>query len=698
MGAIDLPQLRGTDDLLDHKQDAGLLGQFLRSAAYAGVEAPTRALAQIADHYTDAGLDQKVQNGFKSIGLDSPPPAKFNTSDWYAQQAGGAVGMMIPFLALRGGVKAAAGGIFGEAAISHVGATVSQFAAKEALIGGATGLAYGTFFSPSKAANVGSSSFYADRAKAGLADMASFAALSYTSPFIGVGLNALAAPIERSALSPLTKNLIEGTLRGPVLPGVVSGLPAGVISAEINAIKDGRLIASGTEFTEAIVGMSFVGGAMGSASWMINRQASSNLHDAAALKHEVVKNAFSTMEARLKAQMDLEARGGLQGKATPHSDFDRSRAAATLRAIGEPDLAALNKTDAKSKPASATAASATEQISKPAQVAEATPAAELFKKMDAVSSQRRATSTLDIDALLKESTSKDAAIKAGSDKISNPEKLPGFEVVLGASGVEAPAHIGFLRALEERKIPISKVMGASGGALVATFYANGYTSSQLNKILLSNEFRYPSVDVLAKCFHLQDPWNLFPYAIDFKPWLQELVKKYDLKPQDNLRIVAAEANTNKPVIFEGKNYDLATALAASTAATTIGMKPVWHEGRSLVDGVYYHPIPADLAKAPSLVSKIGFASKLPLTALSPWDYLMHLREMGLSSHLNSKFPDPKGHIITQTGLPDVSTSTFGISTETLNRLVKHGYDATKERLTQPDAVDAISKREPAKKN
>lgn len=61
-------------------------------------------------------------------------------------------------------------------------------ALRDAALSGAASLLYGSILSPSKEANVGTSTFYADRLKNGLADMASFGALSAVSPYVGKGL------------------------------------------------------------------------------------------------------------------------------------------------------------------------------------------------------------------------------------------------------------------------------------------------------------------------------------------------------------------------------------------------------------------------------------------------------------------------------------------------------------------------------
>jgi hypothetical protein len=128
----------------------------------------------------------------------------------------------------------------------------------------------------------------------------------------------------------------------------------------------------------------------------------------------------------------------------------------------------------------------------------------------------------------------------------------------------------------------------------------------------------------------------------------------------------------------------------------MGLKPVIYNGRTLVDGFYYHPIPAALAhEPPAIVSKIGFTTKPPTEVLTPWDFFLHIKEMLSSAELAKDYPDPPGHIIATTGLPDVAMTAFGVSTDTLQKLIDHGYQATSARLEQPDAVAALRSREGA---
>ena len=281
-----------------------------------------------------------------------------------------------------------------------------------------------------------------------------------------------------------------------------------------------------------------------------------------------------------------------------------------------------------------------------------------------------------------------------------PVRLPArnVEVVLGAAGVKGPAHIGLLRCLEERRVSIGRLTGASAGSLIATFKANGYDSHEMERIFTSEGFRYPDWNIWAQCLHLYDPWNWWkrmlegglPGMLDFGPWLSHLVDEYELKPQDNLRIVATDLLTRQPIIFEGRGINLKRALKASTGVISVGMEPAWlpagephsHKGGAAcdnplghyaADGFYYHPEPADLCDSPAIVSKVGFATRWPSERLSPGDLLMHVREMMEAPLLSALYPDHPGHLTVNVGLPDVASLTFGLSQHKIDQLVHNGY-------------------------
>jgi NTE family protein len=60
-----------------------------------------------------------------------------------------------------------------------------------------------------------------------------------------------------------------------------------------------------------------------------------------------------------------------------------------------------------------------------------------------------------------------------------------IKLVLSGCGTLFPIHIGVLRYLEDKHIEVSEIVGTSGGALVATMFAAGWTTAKME--LVTNE-------------------------------------------------------------------------------------------------------------------------------------------------------------------------------------------------------------------
>lgn len=62
-------------------------------------------------------------------------------------------------------------------------------------------------------------------------------------------------------------------------------------------------------------------------------------------------------------------------------------------------------------------------------------------------------------------------------------------LVLSGGGAAGLAHIGVLKAIEEKQIVISNISGTSMGALVGSMYASGYTLEEIEKNVLNSDFQ-----------------------------------------------------------------------------------------------------------------------------------------------------------------------------------------------------------------
>lgn len=91
-------------------------------------------------------------------------------------------------------------------------------------------------------------------------------------------------------------------------------------------------------------------------------------------------------------------------------------------------------------------------------------------------------------------------------------------MVLSGGGAAGVAHVGVLKALEERHIPIDYVVGTSAGALVASMYACGYTPSEIEAYVLSEPFQLMvkgNVEVEKKFFFFDESNTSSMFNIPF---------------------------------------------------------------------------------------------------------------------------------------------------------------------------------------
>lgn len=154
-------------------------------------------------------------------------------------------------------------------------------------------------------------------------------------------------------------------------------------------------------------------------------------------------------------------------------------------------------------------------------------------------------------------------------------------LALGGGAVLGAAHVGVLRALQEKEISISCLSGTSVGALVASLYAFGVSVRQLEEMVR----RLKWLDVSAL--------SLSRYGLLSNQKLGQIIREIvgEVKVEMAvlpLAIMATDIATGeKVVITEG---DLATAVMASAAVPGIFV-PVERQGRLLMDGGLVENVP-----------------------------------------------------------------------------------------------------------
>lgn len=194
-------------------------------------------------------------------------------------------------------------------------------------------------------------------------------------------------------------------------------------------------------------------------------------------------------------------------------------------------------------------------------------------------------------------------------------------VVLSGGGSSGLAHIGVLKALEENNIPIDYICGTSMGALIGCLYAIGYTPTEIEQLVKSDEFKSWATGTFQPnqvyYFKKKDdnaswvtfklsldtnlatnlPTNLIsPVQIDFalmeKTAAAAAAANYNF---DSLfipyRCVASDVATKQSVVF--KEGDLGQAVRASMSYPFY-LRPIRVNGKLLFDGGLYNNFPSNV--------------------------------------------------------------------------------------------------------
>ncbi|MFH1540935.1 MAG: patatin-like phospholipase family protein [Elusimicrobiota bacterium] len=179
------------------------------------------------------------------------------------------------------------------------------------------------------------------------------------------------------------------------------------------------------------------------------------------------------------------------------------------------------------------------------------------------------------------------------DFLSLSTKRPKIALVLGGGGARGLSHIGILKTLEEKKIPIDIIVGTSVGALVGGLYASGMKVEDLEK--MGNEIGWSKISNLSltKLFTL-----IMVESLLSTEKLEKYLEKYiGDKKFEELKIsfacIACDIKTGERIVFK----DGEVAFACRVSATIPGVfSLVEYRHRLLVDGGIVDNLPVDIAK------------------------------------------------------------------------------------------------------
>lgn len=180
-----------------------------------------------------------------------------------------------------------------------------------------------------------------------------------------------------------------------------------------------------------------------------------------------------------------------------------------------------------------------------------------------------------------------SSLMACTPKTIFPPAQPAkIAIVLGAGASRGFAHIGVLKILESRNIPIHMVVGTSVGSLVGCLYAFGHDAYKLQALAMTVA-RDDLVDLTL-------PDNGFVKGEKLENYVNNLVGGY---PIERFRIpfhsVATDIQTGEEMVFGTGNAGMAVRASCSIPGV---FKPVRISEKTYVDGGLVNPLAVDIAR------------------------------------------------------------------------------------------------------
>ncbi|MEO5759590.1 MAG: patatin-like phospholipase family protein [Mesorhizobium sp.] len=177
---------------------------------------------------------------------------------------------------------------------------------------------------------------------------------------------------------------------------------------------------------------------------------------------------------------------------------------------------------------------------------------------------------------------------------------PSFGIAFGGGGARGLAHIHVIEALDELGIKPVAIAGSSIGAIMGAGMASGMAGKEIHDYARSILGR--RAEVATRMWRarpgtfaeaMQGGIRVSQFNIEriLKAFLPEAVPETFAELKIPLKVTATDFFGHKLAVFG--DGDLHSALAASAAIPAV-FRPVMRDGRLLIDGGIYNPVPFDL--------------------------------------------------------------------------------------------------------
>lgn len=307
--------------------------------------------------------------------------------------------------------------------------------------------------------------------------------------------------------------------------------------------------------------------------------------------------------------------------------------------------------------------------------------------------------------------------------LSGPALLaqrPKVGVVLCGGGAKGAAHVGVLKVLEENDIPIDLIVGTSMGAIVGGLYAIGYSASELDSLIMAQDWnvvmsdRIPRSSRSFQSRRRQDEYILripfgagdysrlgagmqrrpdegsflsnIPLAMVDGQNIYNLFTKLSVGYQDSLDFsrmpipfacVAVDLISKKEVVF--KNGRFVDAIRSSMAIPGY-FSPVRIDNMVLIDGGALNNYPVDVARAMGadiiIGVKLGELDNKEPVIENIGDLALEVMDLFTDTKLAAAIADTDILITPSTK----GFNTLSFDTESLRTLIDNGETAARGKV------------------
>jgi glycogen debranching enzyme len=270
---------------------AAVLG---KSALRSGIQEPYNGVGQLINEGTSAAGIGKVLPEMHLLA--APEPAKFGSSDWFAQTIGSGVGMVAPFMATEFGVGKVLTAEKLTALEARSGMASSMVPLLKPTI---SGTAYGFIFTPTDT----NGNFFEQRGINAVVGGVTFGAQRAATLGVMRGLSATGLPLSEAAF----QNSLSGHLTR-IGANVIGGSIAGSANAESSSLLSGKGFATTDQLVQSAATFAVTGGALDLAHIAAGKLAGNRPMPDLSVKESAPNEASSETEPPKVGSMDVQSR------------------------------------------------------------------------------------------------------------------------------------------------------------------------------------------------------------------------------------------------------------------------------------------------------------------------------------------------------------------------------------------------------